>query len=374
VRPGGVAGRFFYPGPTEVRPEILAAMGRRMIPHRSAAMHELLARVHPRLQPLFGTSRPVYVATAAATAMMEAAVRCATRRRVLSLVSGAFGERFARIAERCGREVTRVVVPPGETIHPPRLAQALAGGEYDAVTVVHVETSTGVLTDVGAMSPLMRSRAETLLLVDAVSSVGGLPVEMDAWGADVVISASQKALALPPGLAFAACSERAMARAATLSERGMYLDLVRYDEFWRKGETLATPAISVLYALDAQLDAIEREGLDARFARHVAMRDTVARWVEEARSRDLPVSILAREEGARAPTISCLRYGGSVEDLTERLRLRGYVIGAGYGELAADTLRIGHLGDHSVRGVERLLSTMDEALIEAQRVTRSGAG
>ncbi len=373
MRPGGVAGRFFFPGPTEVRPEILAALGRRMVPHRGPALRELLARVHPRLQPLFGTARPVYVATCAATGMMEAAVRCATRRTVLALVSGAFGERFARIAELCGREVTRIVVAPGETIAAPQLAQALEHGSYDAVTAVHVETSTGVLADIAALAALTRRRSDTLLLVDAVSSVGGLPVLMDQWGADVVIAASQKALAVPPGLAFAACSERAMERAASLSDRGMYLDLARYDEFWQRGETLGTPALSVLYALDAQLDAIGREGLDARFERHLGLRDAVVRWVESAQSRHLPLSILAAGR-ARAPTVTCLRYGGDPADLLERLRLRGFVIGDGYGALAADTVRIGHMGDHTVRGTERLLATMDEALIEAQRVTRSAGG
>jgi len=367
VRPGGVAGRFFYPGPTEVRPELLAAMGRRMVAHRGPEMKELLGRVHPRLQPLFGTERPVYVATCAATGMMEAAVRCATEQRVLALVSGAFGERFAQIAERCGRSVTRLTVPPGEAVTADQLALALEHGSYDAVTAVHVETSTGVVTDIASLAALTRARAGTMLLVDAVSSVGGIPVPMDAWGADVVISASQKALALPPGISFAACSARAMARAESLGDRGMYLDLVRYDEAWRRGETLGTPAVSVLYALDVQLDAIAVEGLEARFARHAAMRDLVVRWVDGAAGRGVPVSILAAE-GRRAATVSCLRYDGDTAELLERMRQRGYVIGNGYRDLAATTVRIGHMGDHTVRGVERMLAVLEEAIAEARGV------
>ena len=372
MRPSGVAGRFFYPGPTEVRPELLAAMGRRMVAHRGPEMRELLGRVHPRLQPLFGTGRPVYIATCAATGMMEAAVRCATTRRVLSLVSGAFGERFAQIAERCGREVTRVTVPPGEAVTADQLALALEHGAYDAVTAVHVETSTGAVTDIASLAAITRAMPGTMLLVDGVSSVAGMPVRMDAWGADVVISASQKALALPPGISFAACSARAMARAESLNDRGMYLDLARYDEAWRRGETLGTPAVSVLYALDAQLDAIAVEGLEARFARHAAMRTLVERWVEGAQPRELPVSILAPAE-RRAATVTCLRYGGDTADLLERMRLRGYVIGNGYRDLAATTVRIGHMGDHTERGVARLLEVLDEAIVEALRVARGSA-
>jgi aspartate aminotransferase-like enzyme len=345
-----------------VRAELLAAMGRRMIPHRGPEMLALLARVHPRLQALAGTARPVYIASSAATGMMEAAVRCASRKRVLSLVSGAFGERFARIAESCGREVTRVTVPPGDVVTVEQLALALEHGHYDAVTAVHVETSTGTLNDIAAFAAVTRERPDTMLLVDAVSSVGGMRVRMDEWGADVLFFASQKALALPPGLAFAAMSERAMDRAVVLPDRGMYLDLVRYDEFWQRGQTLGTPAVSVLFALDEQLAAIETEGAGARFARHEAMRAAVENWVQHARSRDLPVGMLAAE-GARAPTVSCLTYGGDTGALLARLEERGFVIGSGYGALGAGTVRIGHMGDHTVLETEKLLAAMEEVMI-----------
>jgi len=373
VRPGGVAGRFFFPGPSEVRPEILAAMGRRMIPHRGPEMRELLARVHPRLQALLATARPVYVASGAATAMMEAAVRCAARQRVLALVSGAFGERFARIAELCGRDVTRINVPPGDVVTPEQLALALEHGRYDAVTAVHVETTTGAVTDIAALAAITREKADTLLLVDAVSSAGGMPVACDAWGVDVAFFASQKALACPPGLAFAWCSGRALERAAGMPGRGMYLDLVRYDEFWQRGETLGTPAVSVLYALDAQLEAIEAEGLDARFERHAAMRALVERWVAAARARDLPVGILAAP-GTRAPTVTALTYDGDCAALLQHLARRGYVIGGGYGGLAATTVRIGHMGDHTVRATEKLLGALEETMVELQGIRYGGQG
>lgn len=326
-------------------------------------MRELLARVYAALPPLFGTTQPVYVASGAATGMMECAIRCGTRARVLSLVAGAFGERFARIAEACGRRVTRLVVEPGDVVSADALRDALEHGEYDAVTAVHVETSTGAMADIASYGRAVAAREDVLLLVDAVSSVGGLEVAMDAVGADIVIAASQKALALPPGLSFVACSLRAMRRARELPDRGVYLDVVRMDEYWRQGETAGTPAIPQLYALDAQLAAIGREGVAKRYARHAAMAALVQRWVSESAERGSGVGILARE-GARAPTVSCLTIDGDAPRLAHLMRERGFEVGAGYGALAASTIRIGHMGDHTVREVRALLGAMDEALNE----------
>lgn len=329
-------------------------------------MRALLARVDAALPAIFGTTQPVYVASGAATGMMESAIRCGTRGRVLALVAGAFGERFARIAESCGRRVTRLVAEPGDVVSADALRDALEHGEYDAVTAVHVETSTGARADIAAYGRAVGAHDDVLLLVDAVSSVGGAEVEMDAAGADVVLAASQKALALPPGLSFIACSPRAMARARELQDRGVYLDVVRMDEYWRQGETAGTPAIPQLYALDAQLAAIAREGLAKRYARHLAMAELVQGWVRErgARGAEGPrVGILARE-GLRAPTVSCLTIAGDAARFAHLLRERGFEVGAGYGALVASTVRIGHMGDHTPREVRALLGAMDDALGE----------
>ncbi|HEV7703549.1 MAG TPA: aminotransferase class V-fold PLP-dependent enzyme, partial [Gemmatimonadaceae bacterium] len=289
-------------------------MSRQMIAHRSPEMRELLARVYSALPPMFGTTQPVYVASGAATGMMESAIRCGTRARVLSLVAGAFGERFARIAESCGRSVTRLVAEPGDVVSAEALGDALEHGAYDAVTAVHVETSTGAMADIASYGRSLAGRDDVLMLVDAVSSVGGVEVGMDAIGGDIVLAASQKALALPPGLSFIACSARAMRRARELPDRGTYLDVVRMDEYWSKGETAGTPAIPQLYALDAQLAAIGREGVGKRIARHAAMAALVERWVSEREGRGPRVGILARE-GVRAPTVSCLTIDGDAPRL-----------------------------------------------------------
>jgi aspartate aminotransferase-like enzyme len=363
VRTDRVGARFFIPGPTAVRPALLRAMARPMIAHRSPEMRELLARVYAALPQVFGTGRPVYVASGAATGMMEAAIRCGTRSRVLCIVSGAFGERFARIAEACGRSVTRLVARPGETVSVDALRDALEHGVYDAVTAVHVETSTGAVANIAQYGRVVAEHDETLLLVDAVSSVGGMEVGMDDAGADLLLAASQKALALPPGLSFISCSARAMERARGLPDRGVYLDVVRMDEYWQQGETAGTPAIPQLFALDAQMAAIAREGLAERFARHAAMAAVVHQWVSDAAERGRGVGLLAGD-GVRAPTVSCLTIEGDAARLAHLLRERGFVVGAGYGALAASTIRIGHMGDHTVREVRRLLDALDDALAD----------
>src|SRR5882724_6519641 len=253
VPPPPAFGRFFLPGPTDVHPEVLAAMQRPMIGHRSGAMEQLLAGIEAPLAQLFRTSRPVLVGTTSATGFMEMAVRNGVRRRALSLVNGAFSERFAHLVTACGKECVRLDVPLGGAVEPDMLRDALKRTPVDAVTLAHSETSTGVLQDVGALAQVVREFDDVLFLVDAVTSMAGLPVETDAWGLDFVFTGSQKALALPPGLALGVASERMVERAKTPEERGAYFDVIAYDEAAAEMQPTNTPGISLLFALDAQL-------------------------------------------------------------------------------------------------------------------------
>lgn len=352
--------RFFLPGPTEVRAEVLDAMRHPMIPHRSAAMELLMRTIHARLQPLFGTARPVYVVIGSASYGMEMAIRCGSVQRVLAVVCGAFGERFAEIAELTGREVTRVIAEPGEAVSPQQVRLALEHGAYDTVTMVHSETSTGVLSDVAGIAAAVRESSNAMLLVDAVTSVGAMPFQMDAWGVDLVVTGSQKALALPPGLAFVTASERLLNRARTLLDRGYALDLVQYDDFWHRSQSPTTPSLSLLFALDRQLADIELEGHDNRFRRHAQMARTTWDWVEIDGGVDLKLEVLARE-GERSPTVTAV-VCDHPEWVVRTLSEQGYVIGSGHGALSRTTLRIGHMGDHTVEGLETLLDVMGRVM------------
>jgi aspartate aminotransferase-like enzyme len=357
------AGRFFVPGPTEVRPEILDAMSRPMIFHRSPAMQEIMQRVTSGLGHVFGTRRPVHVITGSGTAAMEAAIRGGAGERVLSIVHGDFGERFARMAEACGRNVVRLKSELGDVVPLDRIREALAkGGDgFDTVTATHSETATGVLAEIAAIAAIVKERPDCLLLVDAVSSAGATKIAMDDWGLDAVVSASQKALALPPGLGFAALSERFVARAKSLTGRGIYLDPVRYEEFSAKSQSPTTPAVSLLYALDRQLEDIELETLDARFARHRAMAERCAAWVQRAETDHLGVSLLARA-GNRSPSVTCIRTKERTSSVLQRMREQGFELGGGQAELTHTSFRIGHMGDHTVAGLDGMLDVLERVL------------
>lgn len=352
-------GRFFLPGPTDVHPEVLAAMERPMIGHRSSAMERLLDGLTEPLGRLFRTARPVLIGTTSATGFMEMAVRNGVRRRALSVVNGSFSERFAKLVPACGKECVRLDVPLGCAVEPDLLRDTLRRTPVDAVTMVHSETSTGVLQDVEALARVVREFDDVLVLVDAVTSLAGSPVETDRWGLDFVLTGSQKALALPPGLALGAASERMLERARTLPDRGLYFDLVSFSEATAKRQPTNTPAISLCYALEAQLARIEKEGgVEARWRRHDAMRGRVEAWSERRGVAFLP------PESRRSWTVSCLRVteGKTATQIVRALKEAGWTIGGGYGPLKESTIRIGHMGDHSVGAVEELLALLEGLL------------
>jgi aspartate aminotransferase-like enzyme len=354
-----VFGRFFLPGPTDVHPEVLAAMQRPMIGHRSSAMERLLQGIAPPLARLCRTAHPVLVGTTSATGFMEMAVRNGVRRRALSLVNGAFSERFAALVGATGKEGIRLDVPLGSAVEPEMLRDALRRTPVDAVTCVHSETSTGVLQDVAGFAEVVREFDDVLLLVDAVTSLAGSPVETDGWALDFVFTGSQKALALPPGLALGVASERMLERARTLDGRGLYFDLVTFAQATAKFQPTNTPAISLLYALEAQLARIDREGgVEARWRRHDAMRQRVEAWSAETGIAFLP------REGRRSWTVSCLKLpeGKRAKDVVGALKQEGWTIGAGYGALKDSTIRIGHMGDHTVAALDELLSLIARAV------------
>jgi predicted phosphoserine aminotransferase len=325
-------GRFFLPGPTEVLPEVLEAQTRPMIGHRGKGVQDLIARLQDGLRPLFRTERPVIISSSSATGLMEAAVRNGVRRKALALVAGAFSDRFAEIVEACGFEVERLEMPWGRTHDPEAVRAKLASGGFDAVTVVHSETSTGALQPLERIAEVVRSFEDVVLLVDAVTSLSGAPVLTDEWGLDFVLTGSQKAMALPPGLAFGVASEALMERSKRAPAKGVYFDLVSFDKNLAKLQTPNTPAISLFYALDVQLQRIaESGGVEARWERHRAMAERCWRWVEEMREgQGVPIEVLA-PEGRRSPTVTCVRLPEGIKgpDVVAGVKAKGWVIGGG---------------------------------------------
>lgn len=357
-KPGQV--RFFLPGPVWVRDAVRQAMGHEAIGHRGKAFADLYARIPPRLAKVFRTQGFVFTTTSAATGLWEAALLNLMPERVLAIASGAFSERWAGCARDLGLAVDVLEVPWGVPVDPAEVRRALGKARYEAVTVVHSETSTGTLNDLQGIARAVKEASDAFVLADVVTSVAGSPVECDAWGLDFALSGSQKALALPPGLGVAFASARSLARAKERS-RSHYLRLSEAQAFAEKHQTPYTPSTPHLFALDVQLDHILTETIEGRWARHDALRRRVAAWAE-ARGH-----VYAPPEGARSWTVSCLkpRPGVSSEKLVAKVKERGFTIGGGYGKWKASTFRIGHMGDVDMASLEALLAALDASEAEA---------
>ncbi|MGC9358411.1 MAG: pyridoxal-phosphate-dependent aminotransferase family protein [Anaerolineae bacterium] len=350
--------KLFIPGPTHVRDEILKAQAAPMIGHRSKEYADLQAEVTPKLQRLLYTEQPVFLYTCSGTGVMEGALRQTVLKRALITVCGAFSDRWYKIAQANGVPSDRIDVDWGQAITPAMVDEALAQGDYDALTVTFNETSTGVMNPLPEIAALVREKyPRVVILVDAVSAMAGAKIEFDAWDLDVVLSSSQKCFALPPGLTVAAVSERAIQRAEQVPNRGYYLDFLNMLKYYKRSQTPATPAISLIRALNTQMDAILTEGLENRWARHQEMADTVRAWAREHWA-------LFAAEGYLSNTVTAVKNtrNVSIADLNVALGERGAMISNGYGALKEQTFRIAHMGDLTVEDIEWLLAQIDDIL------------
>lgn len=357
--------RLILPGPVEVRAELLSAQSEWMIGHRTAAFSELFARVLAGLRRVFLTEQTVLALGASGTGFWEGAARNCVRsgRRVLHLTGGAFGERWRQVSEGNGCAADAIDVAWGEAHTPALVADALARQEYDAVCAVHNETSTGVINPIREIGAVMRQYPDTLYLVDAVSSALGAELRVDEWGIDVALTSSQKCFGLPPGLAFAAVSDAALARAGQIQTRGYYFDFLELAKYAARNQTPSTPPVSLLFATDRQLRAIAAEGLAARWQRHAALAQRTREW---ALARGFA---LFAAEGARSPTVTAVdnrQRGIDVGALAAYAATRGYAIDQGYGKIKGATFRIAHMGDMTSVDLDAALAVYDEFLAQSE--------
>ncbi|HXU44025.1 MAG TPA: alanine--glyoxylate aminotransferase family protein [Thermoanaerobaculia bacterium] len=350
--------QFFLPGPTYVLEEVRAAMTRPMVGHRSAPFKAFYLSLSARLPQILRTSGDVMVASGSSTLVMESAVVSCVQESVLNLTCGAFSERWHSISKSVGKDADKLAAPWGQALDPDLVRRALERKRYDAVTLVHNETSTGVMNPLAEIARAIRDSSDALVIVDAVSSLGGAPVETDDWGIDITLAGTQKAIAVPPGLTLFTLSDRAAERAEKVEHRGFYTDLLRYREKHREGGFITTPAIPLLYALDRQTDVILAEGMEARWERHAQLQKRTAEW---AAARGIGY---ASAENARSITVSCLAApeGLDPQALVKALAARGTTIGGGYGDWKPTTFRIGHMGEVRASDLEALLAQIDEEL------------
>lgn len=354
--------RLVLPGPVEVRPEILEAQTQWMIGHRSAEFAELFARVQTKLRQLFLTESRVFVFTSSGSGVWEAASRNCIRdgQKVLHLTSGAFSERWAKISQLNGKEVDTISVDWGMGFRPEMVADALKKETYDAVCVVHNETSTGVLNPIKEIGEVIREHSDdTLYFVDTVSGILGAELRVDDWGIDIALTSSQKAFSLPPGVAFGAVSDRALARAEEVPNRGYYFDFLELEKRLGKNNTPATPPVSILFAADKQMEDILAVGLENWWERHAEMRDLTHEWLT-SRGFDFYA-----EEGFRSPTVTAVKNTKEVDVFAMAQWMydeKDFSIDKGYGKIKGETFRIAHMGDMSIEFLKEVLAAFDEYL------------
>ena len=359
------------PGPTSLPASVRDAGGRQMINHRGAEFKELLHRLQAGMKPYFGTTDDIAILSCAGTGGLEAAVvnTLSPGDRVLAVSIGAFGDRFAKIAETYGATVERVSAEWGWAAAPDEVRERLGHGDYKAVLLTHNETSTGVMNPIADLASAIRAAApDALILVDTVSSLGAVPFDMTAWGIDVVVTGSQKAWMAAPGLAMVACSERAWAATETAKMPRFYLDLRKHRDAMRDGETPWTPAIAVAYQVDEGLRLMQEEGQAAVFARHVACAAAT-----QAGLQALGFQLFADPANrSRTVTAAWIPEGLDWKLFNSELKQRGLVVAGGQAKLASRIFRVGHLGSVTLDEIVDAMETLEAASLQFGRDVTPG--
>ncbi|MDQ5977527.1 MAG: hypothetical protein QG602_499 [Verrucomicrobiota bacterium] len=353
--------KLFIPGPIAVSEKTLRAMAQPMIGHRSTDFVALYQSIQPDLQALFYTSDPVYISTSSAWGIMEGAIRNLTQKKVLCCMNGAFSDKWLDVAQRSGLAAAGLKAEWGQPVDPEALRKELATGQYDTVTLIHNETSCGCMSDLPAIAAVLKQFPDVISIVDTVSSFSAMPIKKDELGIDVIITGSQKALALPPGLSLLTPSKRALARAALCKTRGYYFDLLEFQKNHEAGMTPSTPVIPLIYALKSKLEDIKAEGANTRYARHARLNKTVRDHVLAKGFKLFP------KEGFGSVSLNCFANTLNVDlaALNKILKSKHQlVIDGGYGKLKGQTFRISNMGDETDETIAAMLKSLDAALAE----------
>ncbi|NEZ46915.1 alanine--glyoxylate aminotransferase family protein [Clostridium niameyense] len=351
--------KLFIPGPVEVEKDVLEKMSNLMIGHRTKDASILQKSISDKLKKVFFTKEQILLSTSSGTGLLEGTIRSTTAKRAIVFSIGAFGKRWYEIAKANNVPVDLYEVPWGEAIDKTEIDRILATGKYDAVFITHNETSTGIMNPVEEISEVIKKYPEIVWSLDCVSSMAGTKIEVDKLGIDICITSSQKALALPPGIAMCSFSQKAIKRAETIPNRGYYLDLLSLYKYVQKKnyQYPSTPSISHMYALDYRLDKILDEGLENRYERHIQMATYVRKWAKDRFK-------IYGDEKYLSNTLTNIENirNINITDLNNKLGERGFTISNGYGKLKDKTFRIAHMGQCTLADIKGLLYNIDDIL------------
>jgi len=355
--------KLHIPGPVEVSEKTFRAFCSPMIGHRGQGFKDLYAKMQPQLQLLLSTRQLVYLSTSSAWGVMEGAIRNLVSGKVLNCMCGAFSDKWLDVSKRCGKQAEALQVPWGSPIRAAEMDKKLASGDFDALTLIHNETSTGVMSPLAEIATLKKKYPEVMFIVDAVSSMSAVPLKFDELGIDVLLAGTQKAFAMPPGLAVFVCSPAALTKAATMKDRGYYFDFVEFQKNAEQSMTPSTPSIGHVNALASKLEEFFAEGLQTRYARHQRTNQMTRDWAAKHGFTLFP------EPGFESVTLTCInngaKPGGRVVDVPKLQKLvkdQGVLIDGGYGKIKGTTFRISNMGDETEATMNQLLMVMDEAI------------
>jgi aspartate aminotransferase-like enzyme len=355
--------KLHIPGPVEVSDKTFQAFCSPMIGHRGQGFKDLYAKIQPQLQQLLYTKQLVYLSTSSAWGVMEGAVRNLVQKRVLNCMCGAFSDKWFDVSKRCGKAAEALEVPWGSPIRAELIDARLSTGQFDALTLIHNETSTGVMSPLAEIAALKKKYPDVMFIVDAVSSMTATKLEFDALGIDVLLAGTQKAFAMPPGFAVFVCSPAALAKAATAKDRGYYFDLVEFQKNAEQSMTPSTPSISHVYALASKLEDFFAEGLEARYARHLKLAQMTRAWAARHGFSLYP------EPGFESVTLTCVSNGArpsgrtvDVAKLQKLVKDQGFLIDGGYGKIKGTTFRLSNMGDETEATMNELYAALDTAM------------
>jgi aspartate aminotransferase-like enzyme len=357
--------KLHIPGPVEVSEKTFKAFCKPMIGHRGQGFKDLYADIQPKLQQLLTTKQLVYISTSSAWGVMEGAIRNLVSKKVLNCMCGAFSDKWFDVSKKCGKAAEALQVDWGSPIRAEQVDAKLATGQFDALTLIHNETSTGVMSPLADIAALKKKYPDVMFIVDSVSSMSAVPIKFDELGIDVLLAGTQKAFALPPGTAVFAASPAALAKAALAKDRGYYFDFVEFQKNAEQSMTPSTPSIGHVNALQSKLDEFLAEGLENRYARHRKTNQMTRDWAAKHGFTLFP------EPGYESVTLTCVnngaKPGGRTVDVAKLQKLvkdQGFLIDGGYGKIKGTTFRISNMGDETEASMQPLFAALDKAMAQ----------
>lgn len=351
--------KLHIPGPIEVSPDTFAAMCQPMIGHRGTGFQDLYASLQPKLQQVLYTKNPIFLSTSSAWGVMEAAVRNLVSKKVLNCCCGAFSDKWFDVSKRCGKDAEALKVEWGQPILPEMIDAKLKTGQFDAITVIHNETSTGLMNPLADIAAMLKKYPDVISIVDTVSSMTGVKIECDALGLDVMLASVQKAWALPPGFALFAVSAKALKKAETVPNRGYYFDFIEFKQNHDKNMTPSTPSLPHIYGLQHQVNKMLAEGLDNRYARHLKMAGMVRDWAKRNGFELFP------KAGYESVTLTCVKNNRNIDVAKFQKAVKDkhkILIDGGYGQIKGKSFRVGHMGDETPDTMAEVLAALDDGL------------